>query len=213
MIYCLKIEVKEEKNMLIQNQTPEKGETIAVIKTNFGDISIKLFPDKAPKTVENFLTHAKNGYYNGVIFHRVIKDFMIQTGDPTGTGMGGESIWGRGFEDEIDFELHNFYGAVSMANTGRPFSNGSQFFIVQAKDISSDLLSQMKRLADMFSAEAVEKYEKDGGTPWLDGKHTVFGQVFDGMETVEKIAAQKTDMLDKPFEKVQIETIEIKTIE
>ncbi|MBQ7581166.1 MAG: peptidylprolyl isomerase, partial [Clostridia bacterium] len=117
--------------MLKQNEKPTPGESYAVIRTNLGEISVRLFPDEAPKTVENFLTHAKNGYYNGVIFHRVIRDFMVQSGDPTGTGMGGESIWGKGFEDEIDFSLHNFYGALSMANTGRPFSNGLQFFIVQ----------------------------------------------------------------------------------
>ena len=197
--------------MLLQSKVPETGEKFAVIKTNLGNISVKLFPNEAPKTVENFLTHAENGYYNGVIFHRVIKDFMVQSGDPTGTGCGGESIWGKGFEDEIDFQLHNFYGALSMANTGRPFSNGSQFFIVQAKQVSPDLLGQMKQLPEMFSAEAVEKYEKDGGTPWLDGKHTVFGQVFDGMEIVEEIAASRTDMLDKPFEDIIIQEVEIKT--
>lgn len=197
--------------MLKQNEKPVQGESYAVIRTNLGEISVRLFPNEAPKTVENFLTHAKNGYYNGVIFHRVIRDFMVQSGDPTGTGMGGESIWGKGFEDEIDFSLHNFYGALSMANTGRPFSNGSQFFIVQAKDVSDDFLSQMKRLPDMFSEEAVEKYEQCGGTPWLDGKHTVFGHVFEGMDVVEKIAAARTDMLDKPFEDIVIESIEIKT--
>ena len=197
--------------MLKQNEKPVSGEKYAVIRTNLGSVSVRLFPDEAPKTVENFLTHAQNGYYNGVIFHRVIRDFMVQSGDPTGTGMGGESIWGKGFEDEIDFSLHNFYGALSMANTGRPFSNGSQFFIVQAKDVSADLLSQMKQLPEMFSSEAVEKYKTCGGTPWLDGKHTVFGQVFEGMDTVEKIANVRTDMLDKPFEDVVIEKIEIKT--
>lgn len=195
--------------MLKQNEALNQGEKYALIKTNAGDIKIKLFPKEAPKAVENFVTHAQNGYYDGVIFHRVIKDFMIQSGDPTATGCGGESIWGKGFEDEIDFSLHNFYGALSMANTGRPFSNGSQFFIVQAKQVSADLISQMKQLPEMFTVEAVEKYEKEGGTPWLDGKHTVFGQVVEGMDTVEKIAAVRTDMLDKPFEEMKIEKIEI----
>lgn len=195
--------------MLKQNEALNQGEKYALIKTNAGDIKIKLFPKEAPKAVENFVTHAQNGYYDGVIFHRVIKDFMIQSGDPTATGCGGESIWGKGFEDEIDFSLHNFYGALSMANTGRPFSNGSQFFIVQAKQVSADLISQMKQLPEMFTGEAVEKYEKEGGTPWLDGKHTVFGQVVEGMDTVEKIAAVRTDMLDKPFEEMKIEKIEI----
>jgi len=102
----------------------------ATIKTNHGEILIQLFPEQAPKTVENFVGLAKKGYYDGVIFHRVINDFMIQGGDPTGTGMGGESIWGAPFEDEFSNELFNIRGALSMANAG-PATNGSQFFIVQ----------------------------------------------------------------------------------
>ena len=196
--------------MLKQFEEINKGEQFAVIKTNLGNITIKLFNDEAPKTVENFVTHSKNGYYDGIIFHRVIENFMIQGGDPTGTGCGGESIWGKGFEDEIDMNLHNFYGALSMANTGRPFSNGSQFFIVQAKECDPNLVSQMKQIPEMFSEEAVSKNEEIGGTPWLDGKHTGFGQVFEGMDVVEKIAKVRTDMLDKPLEKVFIETVEIK---
>ncbi|MBR2337910.1 MAG: peptidylprolyl isomerase, partial [Clostridia bacterium] len=109
---------------------PIAGETVAILHTNHGDIAIRLFPDHAPKTVENFVTHAKNGYYDGLIFHRVINDFMIQGGDPTGTGCGGESIWGHPFKDEFTPELHNLRGALSMANAG-PGTNGSQFFIVQ----------------------------------------------------------------------------------
>ena len=126
-----------------QLDRPQKGETIAVMHTSLGDISIRLFPDKAPKTVENFVTHAKNGYYDGLKFHRVINDFMIQGGDPRGNGTGGESIWGDSFEDEFDVELHNLRGALSMANAG-PNTNGSQFFIVQAKSVDPRLISQMK---------------------------------------------------------------------
>ena len=107
----------------------KKGDVIATIKTNFGSIRVKMLPEAAPKAVENFLTHARNGYYNGIIFHRVINDFMIQGGDPTGTGMGGESIWGDPFEDEFTPDARNFRGALSMANAG-PGTNGSQFFIV-----------------------------------------------------------------------------------
>ena len=199
--------------MIKQLKKPEKGEKYAIIKTNMGTISAKLFEKETPKTVENFVTHSKNGYYDGIIFHRIIDNFMIQGGDPTGTGCGGESIWGKGFEDEIDFDLHNFYGALSMANTGRPFSNGSQFFIVQAKEVSEDLISQMQQIPEMFSKETIDTYRSIGGTPWLDGKHTVFGQVFEGMDVVEKIAKVRTDMLNKPFEDVVIETIEIKEAE
>lgn len=185
------------------------GDTVAVMHTNMGDIHIKLFADKAPKTVKNFVTHAKNGYYNGLIFHRVINDFMIQGGDPTGTGMGGESIYGSSFEDEFDPSLHNLRGALSMANAG-PNTNGSQFFIVQAKTVPDNMIDQMRSMPDSFPEDIVDFYEKNGGTPWLDFRHTVFGQVFDGMDTVDKIAATEVGAADKPVEDVIINSIEIK---
>ena len=114
--------------MASQLRKPQAGDITATMKTTMGEIQILLFPDAAPKAVENFTTHAKNGYYDGLIFHRVIPDFMIQGGDPTGTGMGGESIWGKHFEDEFSPDYHNLRGALSMANAG-PGTNGSQFFI------------------------------------------------------------------------------------
>ena len=191
-----------------QLKAPESGDIVAIMKTNMGEIKIKLFPKEAPKTVENFTTHAKNGYYNGLIFHRVIKDFMIQGGDPTGTGMGGESIWGRSFQDEFDPALHNLRGALSMANAG-PNTNGSQFFIVQANSTPANMLDQMKQMSDSFPESTVEAYEKMGGTPWLDFRHTVFGQVIEGMDVVDAIAAVKVGANDKPVEPVVIETIEI----
>ncbi|MBQ2676482.1 MAG: peptidylprolyl isomerase [Clostridia bacterium] len=185
------------------------GDTVAIIKTTMGDIKFKLFPEKAPKTVENFTTLAKQGYYDGIIFHRVIKDFMIQGGDPTGTGMGGQSIYGHPFEDECCLELRNYRGALSMANAG-PNTNGSQFFIVHASEVDDGLMSQMKQLVDRgFPAEVNENYAKLGGTPWLDFKHTVFGQVVEGMDTVDAIANVKTAMGDKPVDEVKIITVEI----
>ncbi len=195
--------------MSIQTEPVRSGDMVAIMKTNLGDIKIKLFPQFAPKTVENFTTHAKNGYYNGLIFHRVIKDFMIQGGDPTGTGMGGESIWGHAFEDEFCPELHNIRGALSMANAG-PGTNSSQFFIVQASECPQSMLEQMQGLADRgFPAETIEDYKKLGGTPWLDFRHSVFGQVTDGMEVVDKIACVPTVANDKPADDVIIGTIEI----
>ena len=196
--------------MFNQLDKPAAGEQIAVMKTNKGDIRIRLFPEFAPKSVENFVTHAKEGYYDGLIFHRVINDFMIQGGDPTGTGMGGESIWGDTFEDEFAPELHNLRGALSMANAG-PGTNGSQFFIVQAKSVSDDLLDQMRTAdEDVFPTACIENYENIGGTPWLDYHHSVFGQVFEGMDVVDDIAAVKVDFFaNKPLEDVVIETIEI----
>ena len=156
---------------MVLKQFTETNGPRAVMHTNMGDITIRLFPEVAPKTVENFVTLAKKGYYNGLIFHRVIKDFMIQGGDPTGTGAGGESIYGAKFEDECSRELHNFRGALSMANAG-PNTNGSQFFIVQngeapTKDVEAlavqvacyELLNDAKRRVQMMQ-EALEDAPK-----------------------------------------------------
>lgn len=192
----------------IQLTMPAAGDTVATMHTSMGDIKIKLFPDKTPKTVENFITHAKNGYYNGLKFHRVIKDFMIQGGDPLGNGTGGESIWGGKFEDEFDPDLHNLRGALSMANAG-PGTNGSQFFIVQANAAPAAMLEQMKDLADSgFPTEVREAYAKLGGTPWLDFRHTVFGQVYEGLDVVDGIAAVNT-VNDVPTDDVIINSIDI----
>ncbi len=192
----------------IQLSMPQKGDTLAVMHTNMGDIKIKLFPEKAPKTVENFVTHSKNGYYNGLKFHRVINDFMIQGGDPRGNGTGGESIWGGSFPDEFDPELHNLRGALSMANSG-PNTNGSQFFIVQAREVPANMLEQMRDLEDNgFPADITAAYEALGGTPWLDFRHTVFGQVTEGMDVVDAIAAVET-VNAVPLSDVIIESIEV----
>ena len=156
----------------------------ATIKTSLGDISLQLFPDQAPKTVKNFVELAKQGYYNDVTFHRVIPDFMVQTGDPTATGAGGESIYGHPFADEFSPELFNLKGSVSMANAG-PNTNGSQFFIVTNRNLSTNLIGQME--AAGYPAEVIEAYQ-NGGTPWLDFHHTVFGQVVSGLDVAIKIA-------------------------
>lgn len=180
---------------------------IATIKTNHGDLRVKLFPDHAPKTVANFIALSKDGYYDGVIFHRIIKDFMIQGGDPTGTGMGGESIYGESFEDEFSEELYNIRGALSMANAG-PNTNGSQFFIVQ----NQHLPYSKKEIARGGWPEPIaEIYAKQGGTPHLDRRHTVFGQLADkaSYEVLDAIAGVETGAMDKPVEDVVIETIEI----
>ena len=195
--------------MSYQTNKPIEKDTVAVMHTSMGDIKIKLFLAEAPKATENFITHAKNGYYNGLIFHRVIKDFMIQGGDPTGTGCGGESIWGTNFEDEFSPLLHNIRGALSMANAG-PNTNGSQFFIVQARECPESMISQMEDLADNgFPKDTAEDYKVLGGTPWLDFRHTVFGQVYEGMDTVDAIAAVPVGTADKPVDEVKIESIKI----
>ena len=167
------------------------NEDLVEMVTNKGTIKIKLFPELAPKAVENFMTHAKDGYYDGLTFHRVIKDFMIQGGDPKGDGTGGESIWGKGFETEISNQLYNIRGALSMARSQDPNSNGSQFFIVQNSDDVHDGL-----LKDDYPQAIIDAYKK-GGYPTLDGQYTVFGQVIEGMDVVDTIAATEGRYQDR----------------
>lgn len=193
---------------------PVKGDQIAELETTEGTIKLMFFPSVAPKAVENFLTHAQNGYYDGVIFHRVIKDFMIQSGDPQGTGRGGESIWGKVFKNEISDEARNFRGALAMANAG-PGTNGSQFYIVQAgaDNISDSFLSRLEtQTGKKMTGQAKAKYKEVGGAPWLDGGYTVFGQVFEGMDIVDKIASVTVDGSDKPIKAIKINKITIDTI-
>lgn len=144
------------------------------LETSMGPIVVELYTEHAPKTCNNFATLASRGYYNDLIFHRIIPDFMIQGGDPTGTGSGGESIYGTQFEDEIRKDLrHTGAGILSMANSG-PNTNGSQFFITLAP------------------------------TPWLDGKHTIFGRVKSGMRVVKRMGMVKTGENDRPKEEIKI---------
>lgn len=194
-----------------QLRTPATGDTVAVMSTNHGDIKILLLPEYAPLAVENFSKHAQNGYYDGLIFHRVINDFMIQGGDPTGTGCGGESVFGGSFKDEFHPEAHNLRGALCMANSG-PNTNGSQFFIVQAKNVPAQMLSQMKEMPESFPEDIVNAYSELGGTPWLDFRHTVFGQVYEGMDVVDEIAAVDVGANDKPTEQVTINGIKIEKL-
>ena len=250
-----------DKEYGFQLESPQNGDTVAILHTSMGDISIRLFPEGAPKTVQNFTTLAKEGKYNGVTFHRVIKDFMIQGGDfEKGDGTGGTSIWGGKFGDEFNAKLLNLRGSISMANAG-PGTNGSQFFINQggptgktAEELKesfsySKMYTQMVNYygqyvqmygqqftamyptADAFieanggispdsrlvPAEVWELYAKHGGNVHLDGAwratagHTVFGQVYEGMDVVDAIAAVETGTNDKPKADVIIESIDILT--
>ncbi|UCZ51568.1 peptidylprolyl isomerase [Bacillus shivajii] len=186
-----------------------ENEREAVIKTNKGDIHVKLFPEYAPKAVENFLSLSEEGYYDGVIFHRVIEDFMIQGGDPTGTGTGGESIYGEPFEDEFTEALTHLKGALAMANSG-PNTNGSQFYIVQNEAMDRETLDMIMDQYNLeLSEEIQEQYLERGGTPHLDPGHTVFGHVIGGMDVVDEIAQVETEMQDRPAEDVVIETVEV----
>ena len=194
--------------MPMQFQTPAQDAPVAVMHTNQGDISLVLFPEKAPKACENFLTHAKDGYYDGVIFHRVIEGFMIQGGDPEGTGRGGQSIWGRVFENEVSGDLRHFVGALSMANAG-PNTNGSQFFIVTGDKVDPSLLEQMEQLS--WPQEIIKAYREKGGSPHLDGGYSVFGQVIAGQEVADAISKVETSAGDKPKEDVVIQSIDVTT--
>lgn len=146
----------------------------AVLVTTAGVIELELFPDIAPLTVENFTTHIKNGYYNGIAFHRIIKDFMIQGGDPTESGRGGKSIWDKPFKDEYKGKMFDKVGVLAMANAG-PHTNQSQFFITTAN------------------------------TPWLNGRHTIFGQATpESMVAIQKLNNISTMIGDKPLERQEI---------
>ena len=194
--------------MPMQFQTPAQDAPVAVMHTSQGGISLVLFPEKAPKACENFLTHAKDGYYDGVIFHRVIEGFMIQGGDPEGTGRGGQSIWGRVFENEVSGDLRHFVGALSMANAG-PNTNGSQFFIVTGDKVDPSLLEQMEQLS--WPQEIIKAYREKGGSPHLDGGYSVFGQVIAGQEVADAISKVETSAGDKPKEDVVIQSIDVTT--
>ena len=197
-----------------QMEMPKDGDTVAVIKVKgYGDIKVKFFPEKAPKAVENFITHAKNGYYDGVTFHRVIEEFMIQGGDPEGTGMGGESIWGTGFGPELALELVPYRGSLCMAMSSLPNSIGSQFFITQA-NYSEYAHSYYKNAG--FPIGLLEQYKNYGGYVSLYLQYTVFGQVYEGIEVVDKIAkvatyTEEEGQADKPKKDVIIEKIEVTT--
>jgi peptidyl-prolyl cis-trans isomerase B (cyclophilin B) len=196
-----------------QLRKPQKGDTVAVFTTAEGTFKVRLFPEEAPRTVENFVEHARDGYYDGLTFHRVLKDFMIQGGDPLGTGYGGESIWGTPFRDEFSPRLYNFRGALSMANSGKSNTNGSQFFIVQKGSLSENEIEYLEYYH--YLDEVIAKYKELGGTMWLDNAHTVFGQVYEGMEVVDKIASLPVKDPDsgEPVNTIIIEKVEIQTME
>jgi len=158
----------------IKSEAAEMNDKIVVLETTQGNIELKLMPDIAPKTCENFVKLVEKGYYNGLTFHRVMKQFMIQGGDPTATGMGGTSIWGKSFEDEFNNSIKfDTPGILAMANSG-PNTNGSQFFITTVE------------------------------TPWLNMHHTIFGRVISGYDAVQKIENTRTDSSGRPLSEQKI---------
>jgi cyclophilin family peptidyl-prolyl cis-trans isomerase/ribosomal protein L40E len=193
----------------INNTKTVKEGTTAIIKTTAGDIIVKFYPKEAPNAVYNFVELAKKGYYKDVIFHRIISGFMIQGGDPTGTGNGGESIFGKGFGIEPNEKLRHYRGALSTAKTSAPDSIGSQFFIVQAKPQDLDETAFSQNTLMPFPENVKAEYRKKGGTPNLDGGYTVFGDVIAGMDVVDKIATAPKNKQDYPNNPVKILSVTI----
>lgn len=214
----------------IANYTkPKEGEEIVVMTIkNKGEIKIKLFSELLPKACANFIGLAKHGYYDGLTFHRIIADFMIQGGDPDGTGMGGSSVWGIDFDENGGYSLkggagsqfdggsskylYHVNGALAYANSGATSTDGSQFFIVVGNKLSEDVVRQYNSMYSSMELTdaAVKAYTENGGSPFLDGSYTVFGQVFEGMDLVNDICNNtETDENDKPVSDVVIESVKV----
>ncbi len=230
-------------NLLVDNgfnqlTAPVKGDLVAIIETSQGTVKVKLLPDVAPKAVENFVEHSLNDYYDGLEFHRVINDFMIQGGDPEGTGAGGESIWNQGFSNEINKNARHFSGALAMANSGMSATNGSQFYLVDNVPLATELDATLTeyeqnpdgvyvhmhptiegeenvyhegdlKLSDVFPQEVIDAYRTNGGVPYLDFGYTVFGQTYEGLEIIDLISQTETGENDKPVTPVTITDITI----
>lgn len=185
---------------------PDNAQTV-VMSTSMGDITLVLYPDLAPKTVENFVELSKAGYYNGLKFHRVMANYLAQSGDPTGTGTGGESKDKAGLAQEYSLNLWHFRGALGMAPSSDG-TNGSQFYMIDNTAVDEDTLSKMEDAN--FPAKVIDHYKKVGGTPWLDGKQTVFGHVVGGMDVLDAIVSVEVDENGKPKEDVIITSITVK---
>lgn len=204
--------IDESTIELIQFNTPAAGSKVATIKTSMGDIKMVLFPEEAPKAVENFTALVEKGYYNGLSVYQVVPGVHIATGDPDANGQGGESSFENGekFADEYSLNLWHFNGAVAMNNNGVPDQNDSKFFIVQNEEITTEFAGEMLDVG--FPEKVVNKYLEVGGVPNYDFKDTVFGQVIEGMDVVKNIAAVARDGENKPTEDVIINSIEISEV-
>ncbi len=200
---------------------PEPGEKIVVITVkDYGEIKIKLFPEQTPKAVENFLGLTEMGYYDELIFHRIIPDFMNQGGDPKGNGTGGKSMWGEEFQGELGEGLYHFSGAVAYAHS-QTFTNGSQFYIVNTDegdcqygatyldDGTYKEFTSFEELGNDYPESVKQLYLEKGGVPFLDGGYTVFGQVIEGMDVVRAMSEVETDDNDKPLKQVLMESVRI----
>lgn len=206
-----KKEVELSEENILNFTEPAQGEKIVVLTIkDYGDVTIRLFADECPKGVENFLGHVESGYYDELIFHRVVQDFVIQGGDPKGNGTGGESIWGAGFKQEITSDLRHFTGALAYA-TASDKLNKSQFYIVTGETVTDDLFTKLEATyGKKYSDNVKDLYKQYGGQPFLDGDYEVFGQVIGGLDICLEINDVAVDANDKPKEQVVIEKAVIK---
>lgn len=197
----------------VQFGTPAEGDPVAVFSTSLGEISVVLYPQYAPMAVENFVALAQQGYYDGIVFHRVEQDFIIQSGDATGTGGSGASIWNNNaYPDELSDQLHHYSGALATAHaTDGSVGNLSQFYFVATPAGSIDKAAAKTLTEAGLRQEVVDAYRAAGGAPYLDGLDTVFGQVYAGMDVVDAIAAVETDGAGKPLEDVTLVSVTITT--
>lgn len=200
-------EVVLENQKILNFTAPQQGEEIVVLTIkDYGDVKIKLFPEECPKGVENFKSLVESGYYDELIFHRVIDQFVVQGGDPKGDGTGGEDAWGtEGFSQTISAGLQHYAGALAYA-VGQDQLNGSQFYIVTGMETDADFFERMKTTYGMtFSGPVMDMYKLMGGRPDLDGGYEIFGQVFEGLEHCLAIQQVPVDANDKPKSQVMIE--------
>ena len=207
-------DIDKETSTVRNFTTPKEGDTviIMILKGYDGEIKIRLFPEYADKGVENFVGLAEKGYYDGLIFHRIIQDFMIQGGDPTGTGTGGDSIWGGMFDGGADTNVIHAAGAVAYANSGSTATDRSQFYIVTGN------LYPEEQFADTDPEDVKKVYSTAGGAPWLDGGYTVFGQVYQGLDIVfsaqdilteRMVSSDPANAEDRPVEELAIEYLKV----
>ncbi len=206
---CGRKHIQLQEFPVLNYTAPKEGEEIIIMKIkDYGEVKIKLFPDLLPKACENFVTLADSGYYDELIFHRVIQDFMIQGGDPKGNGTGGESCWGGYFDGGVSNQLIHVPGALAYANSGMTATDGSQFYLVTGQQVTQELLDDLTENNEMyFSKQAAEYYTQYGGAPYLDGSYTVFGQVIDGLDIIFRISQTETDANDKPKQAVYLESV------
>lgn len=208
---CGRKQIEIQELPVLNYTAPQEGEEIVCIHVkDYGDIKIKLFQDLLPEACENFLTLIEQDYYDNLIFHRVIENFMIQGGDPNGDGTGGESCWGGYFNGGVSEQLIHVTGALAYANSGSVSTDGSQFYIISGMPVTETMLDELTESNNLyFTKEAKKLYTQYGGAPWLDGSYTIFGQVIDGLDIIYEISKLETNSSNKPKKAVYMESVSV----